>query len=79
MRCSQRIGYLLLDVEFIVPLADGGAIEGVGLQNVGTSLQEGRVDFLYHLCPHGQHNLCDWHLSMDARLLSPIRTKEHCA
>ena len=41
--------HLLWNVQLIVALADGGAVEGVGLQDVGTRLQESRVDLLNDL------------------------------
>ncbi len=41
--------HLLLNVQLIVGLADGRAIEGVGLQDVSARLQERRVNLLDHL------------------------------
>ena len=43
------LAHLLWNVQLIVALADGGAVEGVGLQDVGTRLQESRVDLLNNL------------------------------
>lgn len=45
----QKRADLFLDVQLVVALADGGAVEGVGLQDIGTRLQERRVNLLYHL------------------------------
>ena len=41
--------HLLVVVEVVVALADGGAVEGVSLKDVGTRLQESRVDLLNYL------------------------------
>lgn len=48
-RWQQKGADLFFDVQLVIALADGGAIEGVGLQDIGTRLQESRVDLLDHL------------------------------